>query len=313
MSIEAYKAVWRLEGYDLSDSERLILLALAEHTNAKGTCYPSIKRIAQMCNRSTRQVQRCIKSLTQKGLLKVDARYDYENGRRTSNFYTLTFLLSSGQKNLSDFSKNVATPTTYKCRSARDISTTPRHPDVVYPYDTQMSHTPTTYRCRGINRNNEYNEPLFKNQYIIKAQTQKISSGQDVNDEPKEQKINEISWSPLTGFTGITEEDKAKWRKAYPAVDIEANLLRMHEWLLANPAKAHKKLWRRFIVNWLAKQQERGGDILIRDPSLKSYQNEPPIGTQAWIHWKREMVKRATAIRRARQAAEQAKQAAGAN
>jgi len=59
-------------------------------------------------------------------------------------------------------------------------------------------------------------------------------------------------------FFNITEEDIAGWKEAYPACDIKAELRKMREWLLANPEK-RKVNYRRFIVNWLSKQQDRGG------------------------------------------------------
>jgi hypothetical protein len=36
-------------------------------------------------------------------------------------------------------------------------------------------------------------------------------------------------------------------------------LLRASEWLKSNPAKAHKSNWRRFLVGWLTRSQDRGG------------------------------------------------------
>ena len=44
-------------------------------------------------------------------------------------------------------------------------------------------------------------------------------------------------------------------------MDIDMQLTRMDAWLRANPAKAKRKLWERFITNWLSRSQERGGDI----------------------------------------------------
>ena len=69
-----------------------------------------------------------------------------------------------------------------------------------------------------------------------------------------------IGWDPESGWSGILDTDRARWASAYPACDLESLLCRMHEWLLSNPAKAHKKQWRRFITGWLSRQQERGGD-----------------------------------------------------
>jgi hypothetical protein len=40
-------------------------------------------------------------------------------------------------------------------------------------------------------------------------------------------------------------------------LDIE--LVRASEWLKANPTRAHKSNWRRFVVSWLTRSQDRGG------------------------------------------------------
>jgi len=57
---------------------------------------------------------------------------------------------------------------------------------------------------------------------------------------------------------GITDKDKQAWGAAYPACDIQIELNRMVEWIKANPTKK-KSNWRRFIVNWLSRTQDRGG------------------------------------------------------
>ena len=71
----------------------------------------------------------------------------------------------------------------------------------------------------------------------------------------------EISWSRDHGFQAITESDMMAWGQAFPAVNIHRNLAAAGEWLKANPTKAKKSNWRRFITNWLARAQERGGDV----------------------------------------------------
>ena len=69
-----------------------------------------------------------------------------------------------------------------------------------------------------------------------------------------------IAWTQAEGFQGITDADKQSWAIAYPACDLTRQLAAMNEWLRANPTKAHKKAWRRFIIGWLERAQERGGD-----------------------------------------------------
>jgi hypothetical protein len=39
---------------------------------------------------------------------------------------------------------------------------------------------------------------------------------------------------------------------------VPTEILRAHAWALANPAK-RKRDWRRFLTNWMAREQERGG------------------------------------------------------
>jgi hypothetical protein len=70
-----------------------------------------------------------------------------------------------------------------------------------------------------------------------------------------------LSWSPESGWQGITDRDTEAWAKAYPACDIDRQLAAMDVWLRANPERAHKSRWGRFIVNWLSRTQDRGGDV----------------------------------------------------
>lgn len=41
------------------------------------------------------------------------------------------------------------------------------------------------------------------------------------------------------------------WSEAFPQVNIRAEFAKMKCWLMANPEKAQKKRWLRFVNNWL--------------------------------------------------------------
>ncbi len=69
-----------------------------------------------------------------------------------------------------------------------------------------------------------------------------------------------ISWDPVAGWQNITDEDKARWKAGYPAIDIDQKLAALHAWLHANPLKV-KSNWERFITNCLRGDQDRGGDL----------------------------------------------------
>jgi hypothetical protein len=88
-----------------------------------------------------------------------------------------------------------------------------------------------------------------------------------------------LVWSSQQGWNGITDEMRSAWLAAYPACNIQRQLAAMEQWLRANPAKAHKSNWLKFITNWLARAQDKGGDVGKRQPANTSLRlgHEVPI------------------------------------
>lgn len=60
----------------------------------------------------------------------------------------------------------------------------------------------------------------------------------------------------LSQFEGISEKDKSDWKNIYPHVDLGVELSKMTQWILANPSKGNKKLWRKFITGWLGRAND---------------------------------------------------------
>ena len=76
------------------------------------------------------------------------------------------------------------------------------------------------------------------------------------------------------------------WAKAYPACDINTELAKAGEWIIANPAKGKKSNYRRFIVNWLSRSQDRGGGMSSNRPEPKaSRTGENPKQDHAPEYW----------------------------
>lgn len=84
MSLDAMKAVW--ERRDLKPHERLVLLALADHADETGCCYPSIARLSQRTGMVERGVQGVLKRLTEMGLVTVTPNA----GQGGANLYRVT-------------------------------------------------------------------------------------------------------------------------------------------------------------------------------------------------------------------------------
>ena len=128
-------------------------------------------------------------------------------------------------------------------------------------------------------------KPLSKKIIVIQKDNQRYPKGKlslskridtkDTITKPSITKAKEVVSFDFEKrkFLNITIEDKAGWLDAYPACDIDQELRKMREWLLANPEK-RKKNYRRFIVNWLVKAQDRGGTKLSYDEKRKKKLND---------------------------------------
>jgi len=69
---------------------------------------------------------------------------------------------------------------------------------------------------------------------------------------------------PLVDKTefAITGDQVNEWMAAYPAVDVMQELRKMRQWCIANPRKAKtRKGVLRFVTQWLASQQDKGGSL----------------------------------------------------
>lgn len=81
MSIRLMSSVF--ENQDLGPTPKLIMLALADHADDEGHCYPSIKRLCDRTSLSERAVQSNIRDLQARGYLTVTMNA----GRRGANLY----------------------------------------------------------------------------------------------------------------------------------------------------------------------------------------------------------------------------------
>ena len=71
----------------------------------------------------------------------------------------------------------------------------------------------------------------------------------------------QLRWSVTAGWAGVNQELETELSAAFPACNIKLQFRQMELWLKANPQKAHKSNWRRFVTNWLTRRQDRGGDM----------------------------------------------------
>lgn len=127
----------------------------------------------------------------------------------------------------------------------------------------------------GINQ--PFNQPSTS---LQPTSNQPLTTDKNVKNVKKEEEVLpaddevKIKWTKKGDWTGITQEHRTDWATAYPAVDIKRQLAAMTVWLKANPQKAHKSNWARFISNWLTREQDKGGDARSNRPPQKETATE---------------------------------------
>ena len=83
-----------------------------------------------------------------------------------------------------------------------------------------------------------------------------------------------VDWDSGAGWTGITDADRAEWATAFPGAVLDQELAKATAWLKANPKRAGRRNWRRFIVGWLQRCQDKGGTH--REPGRRPDDKPPP-------------------------------------
>lgn len=79
---------WALTKKQLTPSQWIVLIKLADRHNPDFGCFPSINKIADDCNISRKTVLRCLSLLEDMNLIKRESR-NLPNGGITSNFFHL--------------------------------------------------------------------------------------------------------------------------------------------------------------------------------------------------------------------------------
>ena len=120
---------------------------------------------------------------------------------------------------------------------------------------------------------------LQTNVPVIQSNT--IQSNPNICSEPKiDSEPPKLAFLLNTGEEyPIYRKDVEEWNNLYPAVDVMQQLRNMKGWLDANPSKRKtKKGIRRFIVNWLSKEQDKGVRTL---PSASSAKPVDPVSAMS--------------------------------
>lgn len=80
-----------------------------------------------------------------------------------------------------------------------------------------------------------------------------------------------IALSAEAGWVGVLDSDRALWKAAYPAIDVETQLASAEAWARANPAN-RKSNWKRFLTNWMSRAQEKAARVDIGADAVRNWE-----------------------------------------
>lgn len=86
MSVEALS--WAIKQKPKTPIQKLVLLCMANYTDANQICFPSYRHLADICNTSGRTVINATKALEQQGFVQIIHRFN-KQGKQISNYYKL--------------------------------------------------------------------------------------------------------------------------------------------------------------------------------------------------------------------------------
>lgn len=74
-----------------------------------------------------------------------------------------------------------------------------------------------------------------------------------------------IAWVDTPELWAALSLYEDRWKFVYPGLELDREVLRMAEWIEANPQRAPKKNYKAFMVRWLARNQASMERVELRE------------------------------------------------
>lgn len=228
-----------------------VYCAIAMHTSGKRrTAFVSYARLGEEVAMDRRSVMAAVRKLAELGLVSVQARKTRQ-GVKAANLYTL----------LEPPAPGLFTP------SGRGPGCTTEGGENVPPKVSAEHHRRCQLRTTvgvvavppSLEQDPGEQDPGEQDPALCPEPAEPASGP---NAAAERWGKGSIRYDPQArAFAGVTEQDRAAWRRAFPAVDLDAELARAAAWVWVNrDGKGRKSRYDRFVVGWLTRAQDRGGD-----------------------------------------------------
>ena len=233
----------------LSALSKLVWARLAQYAGENGICYPSLETLAEEVGATKQGVIKAIKQLIKERFIEQEKPSGIEIiMHKTSRYYFLWHPILEANSRL-------------KFTSQGQQSLPPSSQQSL-PLSSQQS-LPKENQLKRINEKDIYidsNSIQFSNENFMPASpetsSETSSSSKGNNGTSKHKQVDIVFDEETYSFKGI-EPFINKWREAYPAVNLESKIKQMESWVMAQPKTRWKKNWKRFIMNWLSREQEK--------------------------------------------------------
>lgn len=120
---------WAWEQATTSSGEKLVLLALADHANDDGQCWPGMERIGQKCGMGKRQVSNHVQRLIEAGLLGTTRRCR-DDHKYSTYLYQLNLSSSGNGVPLGQEKPSSAGPAEVEFRAEPSVKNRKKEPSV---------------------------------------------------------------------------------------------------------------------------------------------------------------------------------------
>lgn len=120
------------------------------------------------------------------------------------------------------------------------------------------------------------NADIGEQSKVKKSKEEKSKEKNNISTEPQAPSVLTLTLNDGSEY-GVIQSDIDEWQDTFPNVDVLQQLKAMKLWLKDNPKKRKTKTGiRRFVTNWLDREQNRGGTRQSQEPLPKTQQSAPP-------------------------------------
>jgi hypothetical protein len=294
MSLRVSSLVWKHSRAEAN--ELLVLLAIADFCDENGQAYPAVSTLAKMARCSQRTVQRSLRLLCSMLELTIESQLG-PKGVNTYSVQIAKLLSDAVLESEKKLDKRVVQS------DAQNAIDSERHASAAHAGGDNRVTQGGDNRVRGDKLSGVTNqvkggdavvtqttiEPSIEerpsvvllsqnaeNHALVLPQTLPQTSLQTTlgtqHESPETAIESQVFFDAKTGtFMGISNHHRQAWSQAHPALNVDQQIARAANWLVANPLRRPKKNVLRFLNTWINRSKPDSLRFGQQDASPRSY------------------------------------------